>query len=302
MAEGIPGGEWTEQGAKAHAAGFELFTPASRKGRFREDPDAAYFVTGLPSNSHNGAVVFGDLPNLDELVRKTREFCAPASVPWSLSIREDLAEKVRGSLLGQGFRLVDREPALALLSLEREAPPLPKGLTIRRARTPDELGIFLVTMPRGFGFPAGVLKEYLRRPALAALVSHPRAAYFVGYADGQPVATSLRLTVGPLASIGMVGTVPNYRKRGFGEAMTWRAALSGKEQGARVAYLRASTMGEPLYRKMGFVEVATYRTFASPKLGPVHALRTIFWLLGVSLWFAVRGGSIRKAAWTTNES
>jgi GNAT superfamily N-acetyltransferase len=294
--------DWAVRGARAHAESFLLFASALRRGKARRDADAGFFVMGFPSYAFNGSILFAELGDLGDLVRRTRELCQPASVPWSISLRRDIAERVKGPLEAQGFREFDREPALLLPSLEREPPPLPPGLTVRRARTPDEVGVFLVTMAKGFGFPGGAIREFLRPEARKVLVGDPRTAWFVGFADGRPVATALRVAVGELSYISMVSTVPAYRKRGFGAAVTWRAALSGREAGARVGFLRATALGEPVYRKMGFVDAEGYRSFASPKLGALHMIRTIFWLLGVSLWFAVRGGSFRKAPWTSTES
>lgn len=291
--------EWAERGTRAHAATFRMFTGADPRGKFREDRDATFFVTGFPANTFNGALVLGELADLDDMVRRTREFVTGARVPWSISLREDLADRLRSRMEGQGFRQIDHEPALALLSLDREAPPVPSGLELRRARTPEELAVFLITAMRGFGFPPGVMRPYLRPGVLKVLVQDPRTAWYVGFCDGRPVATSVRSQEGELSYVSMVSTVKGYRNRGFGAAMTWKAVLSGREAGCKVGLLRATKMGEPVYRKMGFVDVATYRTFASPRTGGLRRVRMLGYVLGILLWFAVRGRSLERAKWTT---
>jgi GNAT superfamily N-acetyltransferase len=269
---------------------------------FRQENDAAFFITGLPSSTFNGSVSFEDPPDIDDLIRRTRDFCGPAAVPWSLSLRGKTAERVATALGSQGFHELDREPAMVLPSLEREPPPLPPGLTIRRARRPEELGLFWVTLAKGFGIPAGALRSFLRTSALKSLVEDPRAAWFVGFADGKAAATSLRVAAGTGSYVAMVSTVAAHRRKGFGEALTWRAVLSGKEAGCRVGFLRASEMGQPLYLRMGFARVDDNRTFAAPGGGTARALYTILWLLGVSIWFALVGRRYRNARWTSAES
>lgn len=101
------------------------------------------------------------------------------------------------------------------------------------------------------------------------------------------------------SGVSFVSTLRPARKRGFGESMTWRAMISGKEAGFRVGYLRASKMGEPVYRKMGFVDGLPYRTFHVRPMGAVNTMRAVFCYLGVNLWFAARGGRIEHAPWTS---
>jgi predicted acetyltransferase len=69
---------------------------------------------------------------------------------------------------------------------------------------------------------------------------------------------------GTTAGIYNVATLPSHRKRGYGEAMTWRAVAGGAAAGCDVAILQASQMGRPIYERMGFRLVAPYRTFHRP--------------------------------------
>lgn len=48
----------------------------------------------------------------------------------------------------------------------------------------------------------------------------------------------------------LVATVPEARRRGFGEALTWQAALA--EPGLP-AMLLSSDPGRPVYERMGFL-------------------------------------------------
>ena len=57
---------------------------------------------------------------------------------------------------------------------------------------------------------------------------------------------------------------PEYRGRGYGAAVTARAVIDGFANGAELALLAASPMGEPVYRRLGFREVLRYVLFRRP--------------------------------------
>ena len=87
---------------------------------------------------------------------------------------------------------------------------------------------------------------------------------FTGFFEGQPVTVSSLVVTGRTAGIYGVATIPAYRQRGFGEAMTWRAIREGVERGCEMANLTASDLGRPVYERMGFRVVAPFLIFARP--------------------------------------
>jgi predicted acetyltransferase len=75
---------------------------------------------------------------------------------------------------------------------------------------------------------------------------------FLGWMDGQPVATSQLLPATGVAGIFSVGTVPGARRQGIGTAMTLAPLLQAREMGYEIAILHASEMGAGIYRSLGF--------------------------------------------------
>jgi ribosomal protein S18 acetylase RimI-like enzyme len=90
----------------------------------------------------------------------------------------------------------------------------------------------------------------------------PAVAGFVAYVDGVPAAAALSFTALEVARIGWVGTVPAFRRRGLGAAVTRAAVLAGFDRGARIAALESSPAGVPLYRSMGFRPITSYRVWS----------------------------------------
>ncbi len=168
-------------------------------------------------------------------------------------IEAGVAPAVEATLLAQEWSLDEEEPALVLLETP-PIPPPPAELTIRMVRDEATLADFYElskSVPR-----------YV--PSLAA-ATDPDVALFVGYCDGQAVATSRMACLGGVAEITGVSTLPEYRKRGFGTAMTWATIAEAAARGCPTTVLNASPLGYPVYRRMGYVPVGTYRTYLPPE-------------------------------------
>jgi hypothetical protein len=147
---------------------------------------------------------------------------------------------------------------MLLAPLAGEPRPV-SGLEIRTVDDMASLRAFNEVSDAGFGMPSFVT-EALTVPAM---LEQPDATMFVGYVDGRPVTTSMRLTSHRIAGVYVVSTLPAYRGRGLGEAMTWHAALGGLAEGCIASSLQASRMGFPIYARMGYRHVVDYETWES---------------------------------------
>jgi GNAT superfamily N-acetyltransferase len=76
--------------------------------------------------------------------------------------------------------------------------------------------------------------------------------HFVGYLDGEPVATSTICHRGDLAGVFHVATLAKARGRGIGSATTLQSLLHARDIGCRTAALQSSEMAFSVYRSMGF--------------------------------------------------
>jgi ribosomal protein S18 acetylase RimI-like enzyme len=154
----------------------------------------------------------------------------------------------------QELNLTEKEviPGMVLDPIPDACPDPPKELQIRQVRGSDEATDFLRTAAVGFGAPPTYFDAL--KPAFLAGGADPssRNATYLGYVGDKPVATSNRFTTGDVAGIYFVSTLPQFRGRGFGESMTWRAVADGRTAGCTLSYLQASMMGRPLYERMGY--------------------------------------------------
>ena len=131
-------------------------------------------------------------------------------------------------------------------------PPRVEGLEIRRVRTAEELGTYLgVYVPILSPSPA-FTELFVRAAKRIGLQEEAPEEHFVGYLEGEPVATVSLVTAGGASGIYNVTTVEAARGRGIGAAMTVAAARHGAGRGYPLATLQASTMGRPVYERLGF--------------------------------------------------
>jgi GNAT superfamily N-acetyltransferase len=79
--------------------------------------------------------------------------------------------------------------------------------------------------------------------------------HYLGFMDGQPVATIMTVSEGEVAGIYAVATLEAYRSRGIGGAILTQALRDAQADGYKWAVLQSSPMGQKLYLKQGFKEV-----------------------------------------------
>lgn len=152
----------------------------------------------------------------------------------------------------QGFRV----PAL-VRPTGGEPPGLPDGLAVRPASSPDD-----------FAAAGRIIDEVfdVGAPDPAALVAQsmvgPDCAVFVGWVEGQPVATATDFVSDGLCGVYAVATRAWARGRGYGEALSWAATMFRPDLPAA---LQASSMGLPVYLGMGYREFGHFDLWVGPR-------------------------------------
>ena len=87
---------------------------------------------------------------------------------------------------------------------------------------------------------------------------------YVGYTDGEPVATAATVTAAGAIGVYNVATVPAHRRRGFGEAVMRHAIdAAHRESGEERTILQATEHGLHLYLSMGYKVVTNVAVYAS---------------------------------------
>lgn len=234
---------------------WTLLGGLSRAGFARNEDGASLLVSGVPVSFLN--LVLPWRPDAaPQLVLELLEDATARGIPHTLSLRpgsgrlEELARRRR------------LEPGAPVpLMVAESAPPEPPGVEIAvRRLDPAEVDVHCRIAAAGFEAPVELFRALISSETLGS----PAVRAYVGYAAGEPVTTALAIVRGDHAGVYNVGTPPAARGRGYGAAVTARAARDGFRDGARFAYLQASDMGRSVYERLGFTTVEHWTNWSLP--------------------------------------
>jgi len=155
-----------------------------------------------------------------------------------------------------GLERAEAELAMAmpLGQLARAIPEVP-GLEVRRVTRADELEAFARLSAANWTPPDPDVIAFYDLAAPALLAPHSPQWLYVGYVDGEPVATAEATVVDGTVGLYNISTLISYRGRGIGSQMTWRPLRDALARGADLGVLQAAPDGVGVYRRLG------YRTF-----------------------------------------
>lgn len=215
--------------------------------RWRHDDDVLLHDAGSMSLFANSGLVLQPITGgVDDFIARVKGFYADASggqyalfSPWPTP---DFATS--------GFDLAGHPPMM-LRPPGGDAPATPSGLRIEEVS--DDAGRLAFDRALVEGFPISDVGEgELVEPGWLDV---PGWRMWVGFVDDEPVATAGGVVDDRLQHVEWVSTRPEFRRRGYGEALTWRATLADP---SKPALLIASDDGRPVYAAMGYLPVTRF--------------------------------------------
>lgn len=231
---------------------FRTMARLSPVGVVEEDAGLLCVYTGPQLPLCNAAIVKRAPVGPTALIARARAFFARFNQAGALLTNGPLTEAMAAAAGAAGLA-PHHSPGMLLSPLTGAQPGVP-GLEIRVADSPATLRTYNDTMTGGFGgaWAEGDILDG------RALLDEPGLTHYFGLLNGEPVATAMRFASHRIAGVFNVSTLPDFRGRGIGEAITWRAALDGTLEGCIASALQASDMGEPVYRRMGYRAIDSY--------------------------------------------
>ncbi|MFO0576559.1 MAG: GNAT family N-acetyltransferase [Polyangia bacterium] len=215
-------------------------------GRHLVDGDVVLCSTGGEDAEGNTVFVLGH-ERVERVLSLADAFFGAAM--YAVAVDQDAAPALPQGLVSRGWQLAEQEPVLVLAPIPDEPAGVP-GLRIQRVDSEAGFEAFLR------------ISQTARRwiPSLQAAMD-PDVALFVGCLHEEPVATSRLTRHGEVAEILGVVTLPAYRRRGLGTALTWAAMTEARRRGCTALTLTASELGYGVYRRIGFVPAGRYLTY-----------------------------------------
>src|SRR5690242_20738510 len=106
-----------------------------------------------------------------------------------------------------------------------EPPPPPARLRIEEVQDEASIRAFDATIVRGFEMP-DVECQGPGAAFHADILTDVRQKMWVGWEAERPVSAAATFVEAGINNVTLVATVPEARGHGYGEALTWRAALA----------------------------------------------------------------------------
>ena len=200
-----------------------------------------------------------------EVLKQVQGFYREVQVEWCFSVLPGMVNLFENVM--RHFTISSRR-TLPEMILPRERAKLrepPSDLQVKPVRNMDELRTWANVASVGFemGDP-----NFFERMASPEGLSSSGFTYYLGWNSEKAVATSASYVSKGIAGVYAVCTLPEFRGRGYGEAMSVVAARNGFSKGCNLSSLQASSVGFPLYYRMGFRRVFDYEQWVVPRKAP----------------------------------
>jgi ribosomal protein S18 acetylase RimI-like enzyme len=248
--------------AAALMANWQHLVTAFPNGWSSEVSGTMAAVTGIGFPSFNGVWVASENVDLDTTAELLDQVAANG-LPHCLQVCPGATSQLADLAAARGMdREDDLVPLMVLEDPHRMGAPEAEGLQIREL-SPAEASIHAKTVAAGFEAPDEAVLQFMN-PAVLAL---PGVRCYLGEVDGLVVTTGLGVTIGTSVGIFNIATPREFRRRGYGAAVTARAITDGLEAGATWAWLQSSAIGLAVYEALGFRATEEWTCWLSPEPG-----------------------------------
>jgi ribosomal protein S18 acetylase RimI-like enzyme len=246
-----------ERAERLHAAvsiTFEGWFSAVPEASFeRREGHARLLFPSVPFRLFNGIVVESEpCAGISDSIREVEELGVPCGVQVLAGRHLDVEQEAADLGLTEQTEM----PGMAVAPGELADVRVP---VLEIVRVDDEEGLADATRTT-----AGPVDAMLALYAPGVLHLEGNNVY-VGRVDGKAVTTAIGYQTGRDVAIFSVATPPEHRRRGYGAAITAHAAREAFVNGADLAWLQTSEMGESVYRALGFRQVETHMMLARPR-------------------------------------
>jgi GNAT superfamily N-acetyltransferase len=229
-----------------------------------DEPEMTWFDSDYPFQLANGIVRAQFSPDsqaqkLDERIQQlSAEHVAMACMIGPSTRPADLGERLQA----HGWILDDAAPGMAIdLQILDDQTLTSSPITIERANNAEMLKTWLRVMTVGSEIPEAGRNVLLDIVSKQGFKDIPHVHCYLGWLEGEPVATSLLFLAGGVAGIYNVATLPAFRGQGIGSALTVAPLLDARARGYKIGVLQSSPMGLNLYKRLGFKEYCAFNAY-----------------------------------------
>jgi ribosomal protein S18 acetylase RimI-like enzyme len=246
---------------------FRVLASRRQSGETRELPGVTIASLGSSFQMFNAAFFHAPIRDETDFLRQVNLASVQMRVrglPWAFWLCEDwlpfaLRRRVVKILDRQGLSLASEMPGMVAEALRPPQRSLP-GMRIQPLSNEPARQAFCQIGAVCFHVPLMWFDEIFDEQTPL----REECAGWVGYLDGQPVATAATVVHGGVIGVYNIATLPEFRERGLGEAIMRHAIQAAKEKsGLDRTILQATRQGLHLYESMGYRSVTRFLVFTS---------------------------------------
>ena len=193
---------------------------------------------------------------MDAKIDETIEYFKSLQLPWTWFTGPSTKPTNLGqNLQAHGLTHVWNMPGMAVeLESMNEDLPKPSGLTIEPVENISRLRDWIQAGTKGFGLKKSSSDLLFDIESTLGFGRNLPRRNYVGYLNGEPVASSLLLLTSGVAGLFCVAIVPEARRKGIGTAISLAPLREARDMGYKVGVVHSSEMGLGVYRRIGFEE------------------------------------------------
>ena len=210
-------------------------------------------LTGLDDDEQNAALIEREPKDAAGAFAEAERVFKEHGRTLGVDVERGRHPYVNAALRAMGLEMVATRPAMAVRIQDLEAAQVPDGVEIVRV-TESGLLAELVEVEVGAFETDRAVAEGLLAPSQLSL---PNVRLYAALADGRAVAQAVTNTQAGAVGVFGVATIPVYRHRGIGTAIT-AFAIDDVRDETDLAWLQPTEMGRPLYERMGFRPVSNW--------------------------------------------
>jgi ribosomal protein S18 acetylase RimI-like enzyme len=241
---------------------WKLFGRLSH-ANLHDTPELLWVSTALPFPFLNGVVRTHLTPDtVDATVAVTLDHFKQRNVPalWLIGPSSQPVDLGR-TLVAHRLSHIGDDPGMAMdLHRLNDNIPSPAGLIIERVDDATTLRIWC-----SFTGQADVTNALFELGMAIGFSADRPLSHYLGWLNGQPVATASLVLGGGVAGICNVMTIPEAQRQGIGSLMTAAPLREARAMGYRIGVLQSTKMGVKVYRRLGFQEYCTISIYLWPQ-------------------------------------
>ena len=243
----------------AYLASFRKWS----KVRVVEAPELLYLRSKIPFPLFNAHVrLRASFEEAKKRIAAAVRYAKDAGVPLAWYTGPQTKPLETGKLLEKaGFKANDIAPGMAIAMADLK-PVRPHGFDIRQVESRGNFEGWQSVFEAGFNVPPAVSGAFVEAYTALGFAGASPTHHFTASVEGKVAGCATVFMGAGAAGIYNIATLPEFRGRGIGSALTLQTLHYGQAKGFRVGVLQASSEGLRMYRGLGFTERCTIGIYA----------------------------------------